>query len=244
MSFDLTTTYNALELSESDKFVERHAERTIARLICADSTTHAIKMRNFPDVLIIKDEQGQKKVEIKARAICDTRTIRAFLALKGLQNLTIASYRVDSLADEYAKYLRTDYQKKNKSSLYQLIKQHDDLLWLKTICTFAIAEYIAWNKREQEAFIDDRAATLTDMGYFLRKVRGHVHEAPNRIKKYHISETDEIEHVTDTMQAKIAEIVEDLADRDLPGYGLDPLPVGVPIPLSLPMGEKKEKAND
>jgi hypothetical protein len=116
----LTSIHNALELSDSDKFIERHAERTLARLNCADSTSHAIKMKQFPDVLVVKDDQGND-VTIKASAICDVRTVRSFLATLGLQNLTVASYRVPGLSSEYAAYLRTDYRKKNRKSKYYLI---------------------------------------------------------------------------------------------------------------------------
>src|SRR4051812_363514 len=100
MSITLIDTDNSLELDDNNKFIERHAERTLARLNCADSTSHAIKMRKFPDALIVKDDQGND-VTIKASAICDVRTVRAFLATLGLQNLTVASYRVPGLSSEY-----------------------------------------------------------------------------------------------------------------------------------------------
>src|SRR5436190_20774403 len=108
MQIALNDTNNVLELSDSDKSIERHAERTLARLNCADSTAHGIKMRNFSDVLVVKDEQG-KDITIKASAICDVRTVRAFLRTLGLQDLVVASYRVAGLAAQYAAYLRTTY---------------------------------------------------------------------------------------------------------------------------------------
>jgi len=230
------STCNALELSDDDKFIERYAERTIARLICSDSSTHAIRMHHFSDVLIVRDEHGQNS-EIKARNICDIRTVRGFLNFEGLQNLTVAAYRIDNLADKYAMYLRTDYQKKNKNARYYLIKKENDLFWLKSICIFAIAECIGWNKRDLGAFIDDRAATLADLGFFLRRVRGFSHEAPNHMRKHHLDE-QEREETANLLQNKITTIVEDLAERDLPGYVLEPLPEGVPDPLLLPTGEK------
>lgn len=237
MSVALIGTCNTLELDDNRKFIERHAERALARLNCADSTSHGIKMRNFPDALTVKDEQG-KDVLIKASAICDVRTVRAFLRTIGLQDLTIASYVVDELAIEYMIYLRTDYRKKNKNSKYYLIEIQDDKDWLESICTFAMAECIGWNKRDQDAFVDDRAATLVDLGFFLRRVRGYAHEAPNHMAK-HNEDDQKAEETASLLQSKIAEIVEQLAARDLPGYSLDPLPAGVPAPLLLPMGEKK-----
>jgi len=199
-------------------------------------------MKQFPDVLIVRDEQG-KDVTIKASAICDVRTVRAFLATKGLQNLTVASYRVPNLAGEYAAYLRTDYRKKNKNSKYYLISLEDDVNWLNNICVFAIAECIGWNKRDQEAFVDDRAATLADLGFVLRRIRGYAHEAPNHMAK-HNEDDQKAEETASLLQSKIAEIVEQLAARDLPGYSLDPLPAGVSVPLLLPMGEKKRGKAD
>jgi hypothetical protein len=225
------------ELSDNDRFVERHAERTLARLNCADSTSHGIKMRHFPDVLTVQDEQGSD-VTIKASAVCDVRTVRAFLRTKGLQDLVIASYVVDNLAIDYATYLRTDYKKKNKNSKYYLIEHQEDIFWLVNICIFAIAECIGWNKRELQSFIDDRAATLADLGFVLRRIRGYTHEAPNHMVK-HKEDDQQAEETANLLQSKIAEIVEKLAEKDLPGYSLDPLPAGVPIPLQLPMGKKK-----
>lgn len=233
---------SSLALSDNDKFIERHAERTLARLNCADSTSHGIKMRNFSDVLIVKDEQG-KDVTIKASAICDVRTVRAFLRTLGLQDLTVASYRVTGLAKEYVAYLRTDYRKKNKNSKYYLIILENDVNWFENICVFSIAECIGWNKRDKEAFVDDRAATLVDLGFFLRRVRGYAHEAPNHMAK-HNEDAQKAEETASLLQSKIAEIVELLAAKDLPGYELDPLPAGVPAPLLLPMGEKKRGKAD
>lgn len=237
MQVTLMNTDNALELNDGDKFIERHAERTLARLNCADSTSHAIKMKHFPDVLVVKDDQGND-VTIKASAICDVRTVRAFLRTLGLQDLTVASYRVQDLAVDYAIYLRTDYRKKNKNSRYYLIELEEDKLWLINICHFAIAECIGWNKRDQEAFVDDRAATLADLGFVLRRIRGYAHEAPNHMAK-HKEDDQKAEETANLLQSKITELVEKLAEKDLPGYSLDPLPAGVPTPLQLPMGEKK-----
>jgi hypothetical protein len=194
-------------------------------------------MKHFPDVLVVKDDQGND-VTIKASAICDVRTVRAFLATLGLQNLTVASYRVPGLSSEYAAHLRTAYRKKNKNSKYYLIVLEDDVNWFQNICMFAIAECIGWNKRDQQAFIDDRAATLADLGFVLRRIRGYAHEAPNHMAK-HKEDDQKAEETASLLQSKIAEIVEQLAARDLPGYSLEPLPAGVPTPLLLPMGEKK-----
>jgi len=236
MQVALANTYNALELNDGDKFIERHAERILARLNCADSRSHAIKMRIFNDILIVKDELGND-ITIKASAICDVRTVRAFLTPRGLRDLTIASYRVEVLADEYMVYLRTDYRRKNKNSKYYLITLDDDVNWLKNICIFAIAECIGWNKRDLGAFLDDRAATLVDLGFFLRRVRGYAHEAPNHMVK-HKENDQKAEETASLLQSKIAEIVEQLAAKDLPGYSLDPLPAGVEVPLQLPMGKR------
>lgn len=242
MSIELIDTNSSLELDDNSKFIERHAERTLARLNCADSTAHAIKMKHFPDALIVKDEQG-KDVTIKASAICDVRTVRAFLRTLKLQDLTVASYRVAGLSSQYATYLRTSYRTKNKNSKYYLISLTDDVDWLENICVFAIAECIGWNKRDQEAFIDDRAATLADLGFVLRRIRGYAHEAPNHMAK-HNEDDQKAEETANLLQSKIAETVEQLAARDLPGYSLDPLPAGVPTPLQLPMGERKRGKAD
>jgi len=243
MSIALIEICNVFDLDANGKFVERHAERTLARLNCADSTAHAIKMKHFPDALIVKDELG-KDVTIKASAICDVRTVRAFLRTLGLQDLTVASYVVPELAREYAIHLRTEYRRKNKNAKYYLIELQDDKGWLDSICVFAIAECIGWNKREQEAFVDDRAATLVDLGFFLRRVRGYAHEAPNHMAK-HKEDDQKSEETASLLQSRIAEIVEQLAAKDLPGYSLDPLPAGIATPLLLPTGKgKRGKADE
>jgi hypothetical protein len=238
----VSSAYNALELQDSDKFIERHGERTIGRFLYAESTTQAIKMRHLPDTLIRKDGLGND-VAIKASSICNKATVRAFLKAEHLEGLTVISYRVPSLADGYVAYLRGDYRKKKPDAPYHLLERDEDLFWLKNMCIFGVAECIGWNKRDLGAFIDDRAATLADLGEFLRKVRGHTHETGNHIKKHH-SDTEEIEDLGDTLQARITRMVEDLANRDLPGYALAPLPSGVPAPLVLPMGEKKRGKAD
>jgi hypothetical protein len=60
----------------------------------------------------------------------------------------------------------------------------------------------------------------------------------------HNEDDQKAEETASLLQSKIAEIVEQLAARDLPGYALDPLPAGTPAPLLLPMGKRKRGKTD